>query len=279
MTALLALSSALLVGASDFLGGVASRRASALRVAALAQLVSLLFSIPAAAVASWDRITGGDILWSVASGIVAASGLVLFYTAMGRGLLSVVAPTAAVTGASVPVVYAFARGERPGAAAISGIVRALPAIAIGSIAPGSPGAAMGGLRALVALSVGAGVLFGLFFVFLSRTSADAGLWPVTLSRVASATPLVVAALVVGGGPPVRSLARFVIPTGALEMLATVTLLLALQRGPIAVAVVLASLYPVPTVVLAAGVLRERLSRLQLSGVVLALIAAVLVSIP
>ena len=279
MTALLALSSALLVGASDFLGGVASRRASALRVAALAQLVSLLLSLPTAAFVSADRVTRTDVLWSLASGLVAASGLVLFYTAMGRGLLSIVAPVAAVTGASVPVVYALARGERPGAAALAGIALALPAIALVSVAPGSPGAVAGGLQAVVALSVGAGLFFGLFFVFLSRTSDHAGLWPVALSRVASATPLVIAALVVRGGPPVRSLARFVVPTGALEMTATVTLLLALQRGPIAVAAVLASLYPVITVVLAASLLRERLSRLQLTGVGLALVAAVLVSTP
>jgi uncharacterized membrane protein len=179
VTALLALTSALLVGGSDFLGGVASRSAPAVRVAALAQLVSFLLSLPVAAAVGTDRVTGADVLWSVASGLAVAAGLGLFYTAMSRGLISLVAPTAAITGASVPVAFA--------------------------------------------------------------------------------------------------LARFVVPIGALEMAATVTLLLALQRGPLAVASVLASLYPVTTVLLAAGILRERLSRLQLSGVAIAMLAAVLVS--
>ena len=80
-----------------------------------------------------------------------------------------------------------------------------------------------------------------------------------------------------GGPKAGLSARLIVPIGALEMVATVTLLLALQRGPLAVAAVLASLYPVTTVLLAAGILRERLSRLQLTGVAFALVAAVLVS--
>jgi uncharacterized membrane protein len=277
VTALLALASALLVGGSDFLGGVASRRASAVRVAALAQLVSFLLSLPVAAAVGADRVTGADVLWSVASGLAVAAGLGLFYTAMSCGLISLVAPIAAVTGASVPVAYALARGERPGAAALVGIGLALPAIAIVSVAPARPATGLGRLPTVVALSVGAGALFGTFFLCLSRTSDDAGLWPVSLSRAASTLLLVSVAVAVRGGPAVGSLARFVVPIGALEMAATVTLLLALQRGPLAVASVLASLYPVTTVLLAAGILRERLSRLQLSGVALAMLAAALVS--
>ncbi len=100
---------------------------------------------------------------------------------------------------------------------------------------------------------------------LERTAAT-----VTLAAIALA--LTRGALVV----PSR-LGRLVLAIGVLEVAATVPLLLALQRGPVAIASVLASLYPVTTVLLAASVLRERMSRLQLAGVGLALFAVVLVS--
>ena len=106
--------------------------------------------------------------------------------------------------------------------------------------------------AVIALALAAGALFGAFFICLSRTSADAGLWPASISRAASASLLIVFATVFRGGPLAGTLARYVIPNGALECTATLTLLLALQRGPVAIASVLASMYPVTTILLAAG---------------------------
>jgi uncharacterized membrane protein len=278
VTALLALSSAIFIGGSDFLGGVIARRSSAVRVAALAQLISFVLSVPAALAVGATRVTGADVAWSAASGVAVAVGLGLFYAAMQRGLISLVAPTAAVMSAGVPVAYALVRGERPGLAALVGIGLALAALAVVSVAPGLtevPGSASPFV--VVAMSTIAGVLFGAFFICFSRTSGDAGLWPVVVSRAASAGILVAIALVALGGLAARSLARYVTPMGVLETVASVALLLALQRGPLAIASVLASLYPVTTVLLAASVLRERLSRLQLSGVALALVAVVLVS--
>ena len=277
MTALLALASAFFAGGSDFLGGFSSRRVSAVRVAASTQLVSFLLTVPIAALAGADRVTATDVNWAVASGVVVAAGLAFFYGAMGRGLISLVAPIAAVTGAAEPVVYALARGERPGVFAFVGIALALPAIAIMSFAPAHH--SLDGVKApvVVALAVVSGALFGAFFIFLSRTSSDAGLWPASISRGASAALLIVFATLFSGGPLRGTLVRYVIPNGALECTATVTLLLALQRGPVAVASVLASMYPVTTILLAAGSLRERLTRVQLGGVVLALVAVGLVS--
>ncbi len=278
MTALLALGSAILIGCSDFMGGVVSRRGSALRVAALAELISLVLSVPAAVAVGASRVTGADAAWSLVSGVAVAAGLGLFYAAMKRGLISLVAPMSAVTSAAVPVVYALARGERPGAVALVGIALALFAIAVVSLAPaGVEARDRANTRAVIGLSLIAGVLFGAFFICFSRTSEDAGLWPIVLSRAASAGILVGVALVILGGLAVGSLARFVVPMGVSETIAGVALLLALQRGPVAIASVLASLYPVTTVLLAAGVLRERLSRLQTTGVLLALVAVVLVS--
>lgn len=280
MTAILAIASAVLVGGADFLGGFASRNAVGIRVAALAQAAGLPLAVLLALVWRADRVTGADAAWSLAGGVAVACGFACFYTAMGRGLISVVAPVAAVTGAVVPVVYALARGERPGPIVLAGIAVALAAVAVVSIAPSDPHHAHVAVTPrVVALSMLAGAFFGLFYVCFSRISDAAGMWPVALERGAATVTLALLALLLTRGPLAggRPLARFAFCIGALEVAATVPLLLALQRGPIAVASVLASLYPVITVLLAGVVLRERLSRLQLAGVVCALAAVALVS--
>ena len=277
MTALLAIASALLVGGADFIGGFLSRSLSPVRVAALAQAIGLALAIPAALVVDVERVTAADAAWSAVSGVAVGVGLVLFYTAMTRGMISLVAPVAAVTGAVVPVVYALASGERPGATAVVGIALAVAAIALVSLAPDASATAGTRLGALP-LAFAAGLLFGLFYVCLARVHEDAGMWPVAISRVASTAVVVALALAVTRG---LAVSRGVVPRiaviGVLEVGAAVTLLLALQRGPISVASVLASLYPVTTTFLAALVLHERLRGLQLAGVGLALVAVALIS--
>lgn len=278
MTALLAVASALLVGGADFMGGVLSRVTSAVRVAAVAQLAGLVFAVPASLVVDAEQVTWTDIAWSVASGVAGGLGIVLFYTAMARGLISLVAPAAAAVGALVPVVYALGGGERPGRVAILGIGLAIVAITLVSLGPAGDRSGSGGSHALP-LALAAGVLFGLFYVCLSRVDDDAGLWPVTIFRLGSAAVLVPLALAMTGGLSTgRRLSGRIVAIGALEVAAGVALLLALQRGPISVASVLASLYPVTTTFLAALLLRERLRGLQLVGVGLALVAVVLVSV-
>jgi drug/metabolite transporter (DMT)-like permease len=277
LTALLAVTSALLVGGADFVGGFLSRTVDAVRVAAAAQLVGLALAVPTALFVASERVTTTDACWAVGSGVAVALGLVCFYTAMTRGLISVVAPVTAVTGALVPLLYALGGGERPGEAAVAGIALAIVAIGLVSLGPMGPAEAAASRDALP-LAIAAGVLFGLFYVCFARVHEDAGLWPVAISRLTSATVLVALAIVLTGGLSVgRAAAPWVVAIGALEVAAAVTLLLALQRGPISVASVLASLYPVTTTFLAALVLRERLRGLQLAGVALALVAVALIS--
>ena len=277
MTALLAVTSALLVGGADFVGGFLSRTVDAVRVAAAAQLVGLALAVPTALFVASERVTTSDACWAVGSGVAVALGLVCFYTAMTRGLISVVAPVTAVTGALVPLLYALSGGERPGEAAVAGIALAIVAIGLVSLGPMGPAEAAASRDALP-LAIAAGVLFGLFYVCFARVHEDAGLWPVAISRLTSATVLVALAIALTGGLSVgRAAAPWVVAIGALEVAAAVTLLLALQRGPISVASVLASLYPVTTTFLAALVLRERLRGLQLAGVALALVAVALIS--
>lgn len=281
MTALLALASAVLAGGADFVGGIASRTANGVRVAAFAQVAGLAVAVPLSIAYGAERLTANDITWSLLSGVAVASGFGCFYTAMGRGLISVVAPIAAVTGAVIPVGYSLARGERPAGIATVGLAIALVSVVVVSLAPAGEQHADAGTvdRIVIGLSLASGFFFGLFLIGFSQISDDAGLWPVTLERSAASVVLVLlaAGLTKGRVVGLRRLLPYVATIGVLEVGATVPLLLALQRGPIAIASVLASLYPVTTVLLAGIVLRERLSRMQYAGVVCALIAVALVS--
>ena len=283
MTALLALASAVFIGGADFVGGVTSRTANGIRVAAFVAVVGLPLTLVVSVASGSEHVSGADVIWSVLAGAAVAVGIGCFYIGMGRGLISVVAPVAAVTGAVIPVVYALVRGERPGATAIVGLVIAFFAVAVVSLAPSeqNPGTDTDIVvdRNVIALSLASGLFFGLFYITFSRVSEEAGMWPITIERAAAAVVIVALALVLTRGPVVgtRRLLPYVLLIAVLEVAAVVPLLVALQRGPIAIASVVASLYPVTTVLLAGLVLHERLSRLQYVGVVCALVAVALVS--
>jgi drug/metabolite transporter (DMT)-like permease len=280
VTALLALISAVFIGGADFVGGITSRTANGIRVGAYVALVGLPMALAVSLVADTEQVTRVDVGWSVLAGASVAVGIGCFYLGMARGLISVVAPVAAVTGAVFPVGYALLRGERPGPIALVGLVIAFVAVAVVSFAPSEqhPEATTVD-RTVLGLALGSGVLFGLFYIAFSRVSDDAGLWPVTIERAAASVVLVLAALVMTRGPitGLRRMLPAILLIAMLEVAATVPLLIALQRGPVAIASVVASLYPVTTVLLAGFVLRERLSRLQYVGVLCALVSVALVS--
>ncbi|WP_324277622.1 EamA family transporter [Blastococcus brunescens] len=175
MAVVLALASAVVYGASDFLGGLASRKASVFGVVAVSQLVglaALLVLLP------WlgGPVAGADLGWGAAAGLAGAAGLVVFFRALAGGVMSVVAPVTAVTAAAVPVLVGLLQGETIGPWTAAGIGLALVAVVLASAEAG-----LSALRAArtsaLAPALLAGAMFGLFFVLLDRTSADAGLTP------------------------------------------------------------------------------------------------------
>ena len=275
----LALVSALVYGASDFLGGLSSRRASVFGVVALAQLVgltALLVLLP------WlgGPVGRADLAWGTAAGLAGALGLIVFFRTLARGVMSVVAPVTAVTAAAVPVVVGVLGGDSIGPWATVGIVLALVAVVLVSAEKG-----LSALRAArpasLAPALAAGVAFGSFFVCLDRTSADAGLTPLVAARLTSVCLAV--ALALAARQPLR-VGRPALPLVALSGLGDVTanalfLLATQQDGQLAITGVLASLYPVSTVVLAQLVLRERLAGTQVAGLGTAVAAVVLITLP
>ena len=279
MAVVLALASAVVYGASDFLGGLASRRTSVFGVVAVSQLVGLAALL---ALLPWfgGPVDGADLGWGAASGLAGAAGLVIFFRTLARGVMSVVAPVTAVTAAAVPVLVGLLQGESVGGWAAAGIGLALVAVVLVSAEAG-----LAALRAArpsaSAPALLAGTMFGLFFVLLDRTSADAGLTPLVTARVASVSLVVLIALVGAQSLRVtRPALPLVAVSGVGDMTANALFLLATQAdGQLAITGVLASLYPVSTVVLAQVVLRERLVGAQVAGLLSAVAAVVLITLP
>jgi len=279
MAVVLAVSSAVVYGASDFLGGLASRKATVFGVVALSQLAGLVALL---ALLPWlgGPVTRADLGWGAAAGLVGATGLLVFFRALARGVMSVIAPVTAVTAAAVPVLAGLLGGNQIGPVAGAGIVLALIAVVLVSAEGG-----LGQLRAARPATLGApliaGTAFGCFFVLLDRTSADAGLTPLVGARIASFLLVIVVALVGRRSLRVgRGALPFVLASGVGDMTANALFLLATQQeGQLAITGVLASLYPVSTVVLAQSLLRERLVRAQFAGLAAAVGAVVLITLP
>jgi drug/metabolite transporter (DMT)-like permease len=275
----LALASAVVYGASDFLGGLSSRRASVFGVVVVSQAVGLLALL---VLLPWlgGPVQPADLAWGAAAGLAGAAGLVVFFRALASGVMSVVAPVTAVTAAAVPVLVGLASGDSVTAWAAVGIALALVAVVLVS-ADGGLSALRTARPASLLPALVAGAAFGVFFVLLDRISSDAGLTPLVAARVVSAAFVGGLALVGRRSLRVpRPALPLVAASGVGDMSANALFLLATQQGgALAITGVLASLYPVSTVVLAQLVLRERLGRAQVAGLVTAVAAVVLITLP
>lgn len=278
MTAVLALASALVIGTSDFTGGVATRRDAALRVTAVAQFTGAVTAVILALVVGADRVTTTDVVGGAVAGLSGTFSFVCFYRALAIGVMGVVAPVAALIGAVVPAGVGLARGESLAGHSLVGLAVAVVAIVLVTRDDG-PGRAGPTPRRALILAATAGMGFALFFLALAETSDDAGMWPLVVARAVSLPVVAVVASAVTGRltPADRTARHLAALTGVTEMVANALIVVALRRGPVAVASVFGSLYPVSTAVLAWVLLRERIGRLQVLGVALAAVALALVA--
>jgi len=283
MMPLVALVSAALYGAADFLGGLASRQMKTAAVVATSQAAGLLVLLTATLLLPPADPTLGDVGWGMAAGLSGSLGVALLYRALAIGVMGVVAPITAVCAVIIPVLASLVRGVRPGGVVLGGIGLALVAIVLVSQQPaaapgGVPAARRSGLPAGVIHALFSGVAIGVFFLLLAEARPESGMWPLVGARAAAVPACALVAL--AEGVSVRQLHARALWTaaaaGVVDMTANVLYLVASRMGDLPVAVTLASLYPASTVILARLVLGERLHRLQLMGMVCALVAVTLI---
>ena len=265
---MLALASAATWGTADFAGGLVSRRLPTLTVTVISQsagFTALLVTLAIHGGGIDHRSLGLGIL----AGLGGGAGLAAFYEALSLGTMSIVSPLAAC-GAVIPFAISLATGERPSAVAVGGAVIALIGAVLAS-AEERRSEAPERARA-IALAAVAAVALGLFTYFLGLGSREGSpLSTLVGARVGSLSLLFV--LTLARRQPLRlrrsSLAP-VIAIGLCDVSANALFALASGRGLLALVSVLGSLYPVMTVVLAFILLHERLTRLQIAGIAVAL---------
>jgi uncharacterized membrane protein len=241
-------------------------------------LATLLLAV--LAVSSGGPIHTGAVVWGSLYGISQAIGVYWFYAAVSAGPISVVSPLAAVLNAAVPVAVGVALGERPGASASFGVVLAMLAVILVSReSPDDDDVRTHRFTSKVAwLTVGSGVAFGLDFVLLHEAPVECRMWPLFFARAAATVMVVgVAAASKNLGLPSSTPLRLAVLAALLDTCANVSMLMAIQKWMLSLASILISLYPATTVVLAIIVLRERLTRWQAIGMVLAAISVSMIA--
>jgi len=264
-------------GAADFIGGLASKRNSPYRVLFLAELAGLILLLiislsigePIPSLPAW--------LWSgIASGM-GTFGLILLYRALAEGQMTVAASVSALLAACIPVVVGSATEGLPDPLTILGFLLALGSIwAISQSREHSDWRIS--LRAILPPMV-AGIFFGFYFVAIHIATRETLFWPLVSARLAG-TLVMLCYAVIKRSPalPDRSLWPLVSLGGMLDVTGNVFYVLSAKTGRLDVAAVLSSLYPGATVVLAAIILKERISLIQKLGVLSALIAILLLTI-
>ncbi len=277
MTVVLGLLAAICYGVGDFSGGFASRRHSAVTI--------LLYSYPVGAVLIAamlplfpGTLTPHVLVFGVLGGLCGLVGVSVMYQLMVTTPMNIISPVTAVLAAMVPVIVGVSTGDRPATAAWIGIALGIAAVVLvsrttedhphGRIAPRT-----------IALATLSGLGFGLYFVFLARAGSDSGLWPLVVSRLAAAV------LILPLAAAMRSYARvrgrtlgWAVTGGVCDALANMFFLLSARAGLLSLASLLTALYPAVTVLLAVGLLHERVGRVQLAGFALAAGSVVLITV-
>ncbi|MGD0791300.1 MAG: DMT family transporter [Terriglobales bacterium] len=260
-------------GASDFLGGVGARRANAFLFTAIVHISGLVV-VGALALMTHAPFPGNaSLVWALIAGSVGGLALALFYRSLASGNMGLVAPVAAVLGAAIPtIVTAFTEGF-PGYRHVLGFI--LAGIGVWLISRTETGV---GRPEGLGMAVLAGIGFAGFYLCIHQAGNASALWVAACSR--SASLLVTGAIVLFGRhlravpTPVLAIAMV---AGILDITGSAVFIRAAQIGRLDDAVVLSSLYPAVTVLLARIFLHEHFSRARTIGMVAALAAVPMIA--
>ena len=261
-------------GGGDFGGGLASRRAPLFGVVLLSQLVGLSIAVAVALIREESIPAGRDLILSLLAGGLGGVGITMLYRGLAMGRMGIVAPVTGVLAAVIPVTAGIVLEGLPREIVLGGIIVAIVAVVLVSRVADEGGGRSGLTEALVA-----GVAIGLFGVVISQLSD--GIVFSALSVIRATQSVLVVVVVLATRSAWRLPRDTLLPitvVGVLDMAGNSFYLLAVQSGALAVASVLSSLYPVTTVILAAIVLRERVTRDHALGIVLAAAAILMIGI-
>lgn len=276
MAIVLGLLTALLFGSGDFFGGLSSKRTSVLNVVAFSHLVGLV-GVGVLAPFLADSFTWDDLAIGVVAGAIGGVGIALLYRGLAVGPMAVVAPLTAITSAAVPAAWGVIDGDSLTRWAWIGVIAALIAITLISIPSEIESSPV--KTSVVLQSLASGACFGTMFILFDATTDATAPWPVVGARLITSGVLLTFVFVWrrDGLATVRPTLGIIVLTGLFDTGSNAIFLYATTLGDLTIVAVLSSLYPASTVVLARFVLHERISRLQLSGLLTALVATALIA--
>jgi len=273
---LLALAASFSWGFADFGAGVAARRLPLFVVAAISQSAGLALAVTAVVIAGRKAPTAAQFGWAAGAGLIGIVGISAFYRALAVGTMGIIGPITA-TAAIVPVAYGLARGERPSTLQGVGVGLAAVGVVAASLEP-MPEGRRRKIGTGVGLALAAALCFGGSLIGLSRAAPGGAAWAVMTMRLAVVPVVILLAMLVKGRSP--SSARgwlLLVGVGFVDTGATLLYSVATTKGLLSVVAVLSSLYPIVIVVLARVLLSERIARVQLAGVAVALAGVALIS--
>ena len=276
MSALLATLSSLLWGSADFLGGQMSKRFKAFAVTGASQAIGLLTAIVLVlSSGGWVAPTLHNYFLSgVTAGFLGFLGLISYYSGLSTGRMGVVAPISSLS-AVIPLIYAFAHGESPQPIQTAGMVIAL----IGGFCASGPDIARGLPVKPLLYGLGAALGFGLALVFMARGSANNPLMTMATMRFSTVSICLLIALIVRShGGFARSDLPMLIAIGVMDFIANYLLGVATTKGLLSIAMVLGSLFPIVTSLLAFAIVKERLHPVQYLGIFLAVLGVAFISL-
>jgi drug/metabolite transporter (DMT)-like permease len=262
-------------GASDFLGGLISKRNATYTVVFTSQIFGTLAYVVLAVLTNDPVPQPRDLVVGALSGIAGVIGINALYRGLAQQPMSLVAPVSAVVTAVIPVLYSIATEDAPESLTLLGFLVALSAVWLISGGASAKGIRWGDLR----LPVLAGVCFGVLFILISDATRSSTYYPLLALRGVS-LPITFLAAAISRQPylvPRRDLPLTIL-AGLGDAGGNVFFALAAQAGRLDIASVMAALYPAGTVLLAAVLLHEYVSRAQRIGILLALAAIIMITI-
>jgi drug/metabolite transporter (DMT)-like permease len=264
-------------GTSDFAGGCGSRRANAFVVTAFSHICAFVAMLAVALAQGGifsDRIS---ILWSLAAGASGGFSLALFYRALASGQMGLTAPIAALMGAAIPTLVDVALEGTPSRWSIGGFALAIVAIWLITRPDTQEGNEESGRPKGVAMAALAGVGFAGFYLCIHQAHGSPT-WIAVVSRVGSFTTTAIAVIVTRAPLRLdRAAALYGLIAGIFDISASALFIFASQHGRLDQAVVITSLYPAMTVLLARFVLKEHFSRWRMVGLLAALAAVPMIA--
>ena len=264
-------------GASDFAGGCGSRRADAFVLTLFSHVAAFALMLAVALVHHGAFPDRASIVWTLIAGAVGGFSLAIFYRALASGQMGLSAPIGALLGAAIPTLVDIALEGTPSRWSIAGFALAIVAIWLITRPEASGENDEAGHPKGVAMAALAGVGFAGFYLCIHQASGSS-IWIATISRVGSIVATVIAVIAVRAPLQLdRPAATYGAVAGILDIIASALFIYASQRGRLDEAVVITSLYPAVTVLLARLVLKEHFSRWKFVGLLAALAAVPLIA--